>query len=365
MRIGLKQATTLAMVDVSRSPPPRVLHEKPSPALVSVVIVAYQSQDHIGNCLAALSGQSFRDFEVVVYDNASPDGGLNEDAFAAYDLPEARLIRSAVNLGFAGGNNRAAEVCKGRWLVTLNPDAFPAEDWLERLVTAANAHPDFRLFGSKQVDAANPNILDGAGDCYHAMGIAWRGLFDQSAHLAPPSGEVFAPCAAAAMYDRAMFLDVGGFDERFFCYHEDVDLAFRLRLRGERCLQVQEAVVRHVGSASTGRRSDFAIYHGFRNRAWTFVKNMPTLGLVLLGPIHASATLYLLARLYFRNAPEARAARHGVWDAIKGMGPFWADRDVELGRREISHGQLFSAFTWRLDKLTKRKHDVRPLRPGR
>ena len=327
----------------------------------SVVVVAYASRAHIFECLGALAAQTFRDFEVVVFDNASPDGGLTSEELKAFDLPDARLIRSAENLGFAGGNNRAAEIARGRWLITLNPDAFPAPDWLDQLARASRDWPEFRLFGSKQVDAWNPAILDGSGDCYHAIGIAWRGLYDQPARDAPPTGEVFAPCAAAAMYLRAMFLEVGGFDERFFCYHEDVDLAFRLRLRGERCLQVQEAVVRHIGSASTGRRSDFAIYHGFRNRAWTFVKNMPLQGLILLGPVHAMATLYLLARLYFRNAPEARAARMGVWDALVGMGPFWRGRSHTLGHRQIPLTALFSSFTWRLDKLTGREHDVRPV----
>ena len=89
-------------------------------------------------------------------------------------------------------------------------------------------------------------------------------------------GEIFAPCAAAALYRRAAFLEAGGFDEHFFCYMEDVDLGFRLRLLGYRCGYAPAAIVHHVGSGTTGARSPFTVYHGHRNLVWTYVKNMPT-----------------------------------------------------------------------------------------
>jgi N-acetylglucosaminyl-diphospho-decaprenol L-rhamnosyltransferase len=87
---------------------------------------------------------------------------------------------------------------------------------------------------------------------------------------------VFSACGAATLIDRDLFLAMGGFDERFFCYCEDVDLGYRLRLAGETTLLLPAAVVEHVGSASTGVRSDFSIFHGSRNRIWTFIKNTPT-----------------------------------------------------------------------------------------
>ena len=136
--------------------------------------------------------------------------------------------------------------------------------------------PDVAAFASQMRLDATPDRLDGAGDSYHVSGRAWR-----NGHNAPaadwPAGEheVFAPCAAAALYRRAAFEEVGGFDESYFCYFEDVDLGFRLRLHGYRSLYVPSSVVRHVSSALSGYRSDFAVYHGERNSVWTFVKNMP------------------------------------------------------------------------------------------
>ena len=135
-----------------------------------------------------------------------------------------------------------------------------------RSSTPPHDRPGFAAFASQMRLDAAPDRLDGAGDSYHVSGRAWR-----NGHNAPaatwPAGEyeVFAPCAAAALYRRAAFEEVGGFDERYFCYFEDVDLGFRLRLRGHRCLYVPASVVRHVSSALSGYRSDFAVYHGERN----------------------------------------------------------------------------------------------------
>ncbi|MBA4801809.1 MAG: glycosyltransferase family 2 protein [Euryhalocaulis sp.] len=293
---------------------------------VSVIIVAYQSADCLPRCLNALAHQSFRDFEIILIDNASPDGGPDESA-----LPDnARLIRNAENRGFAAANNQGAAEAKGRWIALLNPDAFARPSWLAELVGAAERHPDYRMIGSLQLMDEDDDVLDGAGDVYHASGLAWRGGHGDPAGIAPiRDAEIFGPCAAAALYDREMFLAAGGFDERYFCYFEDVDLALRLNLKGERALIAPRAVVRHVGSASSGgRRSDFAVYHGFRNRLWTFIKCTPALVLPLAVPWHLAATLALLAIHTARGG--GKPAFRGLWDGLRGAGEFWHARKSAL-----------------------------------
>ena len=129
--------------------------------------------------------------------------------------------------------------------------------------------------------------------------------------------DVFAPCAAAALYRRDAFEDVAGFDEKFFCYFEDVDLAFRLRLRGYRCMYVHAAVVNHVSSGLSGYRSDFAVYHGERNMVWTFVKDMP--GPLLWRYLPQHVTLNLAALLFYPWRGQGRAVWRAKFDAIRGL----------------------------------------------
>jgi len=289
---------------------------------VSVIIVTYNSARTIGRCLAALNHQTSRDFEIIVIDNASADGGPDEA-----DLPEnARLIRNAENTGFAAACNQGARMSQARWVAMINPDAYADPKLIETWLDAAARLPDFRMLGALQLMADNPDMMDGAGDVYHASGLAWRGGHGKPAAIAPMRiAEIFGPCGAAALYDREAFLRVGGFDERYFCYFEDVDLALRLRLTGERALIAPAAIVRHVGSVSSGGpRSAFADYHGLRNLIWTFIKTAPAQALPLALPWHGLAVLAVAARFALRG--HGGAAWRAIRDGLSRSGELWAER---------------------------------------
>lgn len=282
------------------------------PSEISVIVVNWNSGPWLARCFTALKEQSFTDFEIIVVDNASTDDSI---ARAIPLLPHARLLPQQRNLGFAAANNLAVCVAKGRWIALLNPDAIPAPDWLACLLAAATAHPEFGFFGSCQLMAERPERLDGIGDAYHISGLAWRIGHDaeiSATHQRPM--EIFSPCAAAAFYRRDLFQAAGGFDERFFCYMEDVDLGFRLRLAGARALYVPDAVVLHAGSASSGRHSDFTVYHSQRNLVWAFAKNMPTSLLLTYLPVHLALNLFAIFHFVLRG--QGRVALKAKWDAL-------------------------------------------------
>ena len=321
------------------------------PAL-SVLIVNYNSGGDLSRCLAALAAQTWRDFEVVLVDNGSTDGSLDQ-ALANASLPALQVIKAGENLGFAAGNNWAAAEARAPLLALLNPDAFAAPGWLAALHDAAQRHPDVAMFGSTQLLDADPGRLDGAGDVYHASGLVWRGAGDVRPEALPAEAEMFCPCAAAALYRAAAFRQAGGFDERFFCYCEDVDLGFRLRLAGQRALQVKAAQVRHKGSATTGRYSPFAAYHGTRNRLWVFVKCMPGPLLALLWPLHLAMSLAMLAQAARRRI--FRPVLRGLADGVRSLGPVLADRRAVQAGRQISWWRLARALRWSPRALLTRR----------
>jgi len=309
---------------------------------ISVLIVAYQSGPTLERCLAGLRAQTFTDFEVLMVDNASSDGA--PQAAVAAD-PSVILLEPGANLGFAAGNNLAAREAKGRWLVLLNPDAYAHPDWLEALVAGATRHPEVRCFTSLQMVADEPGLMDGAGDVMTSAGIPFRGGYRRKRPADLPEGEVFSACGAATMIDRDLFLGVGGFDERFFCYCEDVDLGYRLRLAGEPTLLLPAAVVEHVGSASTGVRSDFAVFHGTRNRIWTFLKNTPPLLLWLTTPLHVMVTFGLLL-LHARRGDAGPVVR-GVKAALKreALDPILTSRRDLQAARKVGSWAILRAMT--------------------
>jgi GT2 family glycosyltransferase len=298
---------------------------------VAVIVVNWNSGGLLEQCLSALREQTLRPKRVFVVDNASTDDSASR---LAERHPGITLVQLGHNAGFAAANNSAARMAEGcQWIALLNPDAVPEPAWLERLITAARANPAYSFFASRLVLAGDTDRLDGAGDVYSVNGLAWRRHHGRSATttaLVPE--EVFSPCAAAALYRRDAFLEAGGFDESYFCYFEDVDLAFRLRLAGHRCLYLPDAIARHVGSASTGRGSDFSVYLGHRNLVWTYVKNMPWLLLAAYLPHHILLNVVSVA--WFSLRGRRRVILRAKRDALRGLPRAWRQRrNIQAARK--------------------------------
>lgn len=314
---------------------------------VTVVIVNWNGEQFIERCLVALLEQTVKPYEIIVVDNASTDSSFD----IVRHFPSVRLLAQDWNTGFARGNNLAINraSAESEWIALLNPDAFPEARWLEECFLFAQCHPRFNFFGSKLVNAAAPALLDGAGDSYHLSGLVWRMGNGSSvpSYMEDDAREIFSPCAAAALYRRSALREMGGFDEDYFCYVEDVDLGFRLRLAGHRCLYVPKSVVHHVGSGTTGgQHSDFAVYHGHRNLVWTFVKNMPGLLFWLLLPLHLA--LNLVSMVWFTFRGQGRVIWRAKRDAVLGLPKMWRKRQQIQKCRIASIGDIWQVLDKRL-----------------
>jgi len=312
----------------------------------SIIIVNWNGEQFLERCLTALMKQTVKPHEIILLDNASTDGSIG----IAQKFPLVRVMALDRNTGFARGNNLAIEAAStdSEWIALINPDAFAEPSWLESLLAAADRNPEFDIFAGKLVNATNPTLLDGAGDAYHISGLVWR-----MEHGCPvPASvdnerEVFSPCAAAALYRRSALDQVGGFDEDYFCYVEDVDLGFRLRLAGYRCLYVPQAIAHHIGSGTTGgQHSDFALYHGHRNLVWTFIKDMPGILFWLLLPLHVA--LNMISIIWFAWRGHGKVVLRAKRDALLGLPLMWRKR------QQIQQARVASVSTiWRqLHKLT-------------
>jgi len=324
----------------------------------SVLVVAYNSGAHLPRCLAALEAQTCRDFEVIVLDNGSTDGTSVD--LSGLTVP-ARLEHSADNLGFAAGNNLLARTARGRWLVLLNPDAFPEPGWLAAVEAAVRRYRGIRVFGSTQLLDERPDLLDGAGDHYSPLGLAWRGDRMRPASVMTEDGEVMGPCAAAGIYHRDAFHGVGGFAERFFCYYEDVDLGLRLRLNGERCIQLADARVRHVASAIAGTNSDFSRYHITRNRIWTFLRCMPAPVFQLVLPLLLAQLALIVVLGPVRGDGPVR--RRAIRDAFVNLRTVLKERAEIQRNRKAGLAGFLEALSWNPAKLRGARGDRRRIRP--
>lgn len=304
---------------------------------VGVVIVNWNGHPHVGNCLDALERQTLRPQRIVVVDNASHDGSAE---YIEKQFPAVEVIRLKENRGFAAANNLAFEQLDGvEWIALLNPDAFPEPDWLQRLVEATRRHTGYGSYSSKLVMDEESGNLDGAGDVYHVCGLGWRRCHGQPKVACGDSErEVFGACAAAALYKKSALDAVGGFDADYFCYFEDMDLSFRLRLRGFGCMYVPTAVARHVGSATTGKKSDFSVFYGHRNMVWTFFKNMP--GPLLALYILQHILINIVSVLQYAAQGRGRLVLKAKFEALRGLGRVWAKRRQVQAARTATCRQI-------------------------
>jgi len=307
-----------------------------------IVVVAYRSKDHLQACLDAVAAQTFSDFEVIVVDNDCPDNSTG-----SLVLPDQRfhILRAGYNAGFAGGTNLGAAGSTAPWIITLNPDTLPAPDWLAELYKAAERQPEAAVLSSTLVSMKNAAVSDGFGDVMSIYGIAWRGGTGRPVQELPQQDAfVFGACAAAAAYRHDVFEAMAGFDEGFFCYLEDVDLAFRIQNAGLDCLQVRNALVAHAGSASSAGQREFPVYQSYKNGLRVIVRNAPALVLPIMLPGYLTAQVYIILRNL--GKPETKARLSGLKAAIPALGDAWRTRKQSRARATISSWALMKRLAW-------------------
>ena len=267
--------------------------------------------EHLPGCLQALSEQTFADFETVIVDNASSDGSVGY----LRDRSEVRLVELDANRGFPGACNAGiAAASASDYVVLLNNDTAAAPDWLERLVAAMDASPEYAWGSSKLVSFDAPNVVDSAGHVYSLwVGAAHNIGQGEEASRFTTSHRVFGATAAASIYRRSLFEDIGVLDEEFFFIHEDTDFDLRANAAGHRCLFVADAIVRHKRGASYEVDPKIHLM-GVRNRIWT-TRSMPTLVMLLWFATKAlRAFRWIPARLMGRRT--STRAEASAWQDV-------------------------------------------------
>lgn len=267
---------------------------------LTIAILSWNGRQHLETCLPAVMSQRLTgwDWEVLVLDNGSSDG-TGEWLRTAF--PQVRLIESSVNLGFCAGNNRLVEMAEGEFIVFLNNDTRPREDWLSRLSDSLAAAPE-------DVAAISGKIVDWSGKCLdfgrglmtfdgHAFQQDFGCPLDE-AQVPADGGELLFACGGNMIIRKRIFEEVGGFDAGYFAYLEDVDLGWRLWSAGYRVLFAAEAVVHHrsmatsqlLGNHNRGflfeRNAYLTAYKNYDDEHWA--KMMPA---VLLTLQHRTQTL--------------------------------------------------------------------------
>ncbi|MFZ5917797.1 MAG: glycosyltransferase family 2 protein [Chloroflexota bacterium] len=298
------------------------------PKLVCVIIPTWNGRAFLAYCLPAVAAQLGAEAELVVVDNGSQDGTAD---WLAQHFPRVRLLRNPTNLGFAVAVNQGIRATASEFVVLLNDDTVVDDGWLAALIQAAGSDPDVGMCACHILRADAPHLFDSAGIEVDWAGVAWNRWAGDPAETHPglEPEAVFGACGAAALYRRAMLDQIGLFDEDFFAYYEDVDLAWRARRAGWRCLYVPRARLLHAHSGTGRRVPELKRYLIGRNKLWTLVKNYPLAWLCWRWPLILliDAAMAVGMALKERNGASLR----GRWDALRALPRFWRKRTPGAG----------------------------------
>lgn len=240
----------------------------------SILIVNWNGENNIEECLISISKQNYKNFEVIVIDNASTDNSL---LIIERKFGFVKLIKNQTNIGFAKANNIGLEYSKGKYIVTLNNDLIIDELWLEKMVGCLNKYPEIGLCACKMKSYYRRDIIDRAGDYYTIAGTGvMYGNNEKDGKKFDEKKYIFGACAGAAIYRKSMLKEIGFFDEDFFLLYEDIDLSFRAQLHGYKCLYIPDAIAYHKCGDSIKKVNKKAMYFGYRNIEYAYIKNFPT-----------------------------------------------------------------------------------------
>ena len=242
--------------------------------VLSAIVVSYERRDLLDACLSSLESAVEAlpaDAEVLVVDNASKDGAPE---LVAGRFPDTRLIVLPANLGFPAAVNAGIREARGDWILVLNNDTELEPDALAEMLQVGESDPGVGSVAPQIRFAGASDVLNSTGIEIDALGVA----SDRLLGLPPNASEdrpteVFGASGGAALYRRGMLEDIGWLDESFFLYLEDVDLAWRARMRGWRSLYAPRAVVHHHHSATSLHGSRLKYFHTGRNRVRLLAKN--------------------------------------------------------------------------------------------
>ncbi len=280
----------------------------------TVIIPNYNGLKFLGPCLSSLKAQTADDFRIIIVDNGSTDGSaewLKENKIPCIFMPE--------NTGFSAAVNTAIKVSETEYVILLNNDTIAEPGFVAELESVMDRGKNVFSASSMMVNYSDPERIDDAGDMYSIMGWAFQRGTDRpvKGYLCPC--RIFAACGGAAIYRREVFEEIGYFDEMHFAYLEDIDIGYRAKLYGYENVYCPDAVVRHIGSATSGSKyNPFKVRLSARNNIYLNYKNMSNWQLVVNSPALIAGNI--IKSIFFAKKGYLKDYLAGLYEGLRTVG---------------------------------------------
>lgn len=280
----------------------------------TVIIPNFNGIKFIDNCMKALERETSTKYHICVVDNGSTDGSKE---WVKKNFPYVQVVALPENTGFCGAVNAGIKASKTPYVILLNNDTEVEYGFVKELEDALENEKKSFSVSAKMIDLNKPEILDGAGDLYCALGWAFaRGKGKMVKGNYEKTEEIFSACGGAVIYRKSILDEIGIFDENHFAYLEDCDLGYRAQIFGYRNYYTPKAVVKHAGSGVSGsKHNEFKVSLSSKNSIYLIYKNMPVIQQVLNLPFLIPG--FLVKYLFFIKKGLGNTYRKGIISGIK------------------------------------------------
>ncbi len=318
--------------------------------LVSIIIVNWNGLSQMEECLDSLSKISYKNYEVIVSDNGSTDGSLQYFTKIKNKFPKLLIIKNGKNLGFAEGNNIGLENSKGTLILLLNNDVLVSPGFLEPLVKRLSIDKKVGGIQPKIMSYPKKEIIDSVGSYLLDTGFLYH--FGHNKPDNPKYNkekEIFSMKGACMLFRKSVLDRTGFFDKDYFAYFEETDLCQRIWILGYKVLYTSTSKIYHKGGETAKKlNNSFVLYHSYKNRIYTYLKNLELKTILLVLPVHL-IFCELASIVYFLTFQLSAAI--AIQKAI-----FWNLlnlRKVKKGREFINSIRKISDSSY-LPKVTRR-----------
>lgn len=282
--------------------------------LVSIIILNYNGKKWLEGLLPTVRKIKYKPLEVIVVNNGSSDDSAK---LLMEKFPEVRVLEIKKNIGFAGGNNRGVKFAKGKYILVLNNDTKTTPNLLNPLVDIMEKNPDIGVVQPKMLSMRDHKFLDCVASFYTSTGFLYHYGYMQEAKKKKYNKVLscYSIKGACMFLRREDYLNLGGFDEDFVCYVEETDLCHRFLLSGKKIIYCPDSFIYHWGGGdmSIMEKSETTAFRSFRNRFYSYFKNLSPWELIKILPINlVLSEIYIVKTLFSNKYKNAVAAQLGT-----------------------------------------------------
>jgi len=328
---------------------------------VTLIVLNHNSLDKFGEdaykYLESIIGTDYDNLEIVIVDNGSTDGSIDEIERRFKSLNNVKIVRSYTNLGYAGGNNLGFKLYgrKAKYVAFINNDVEVEKDWLKKIIEVMEEDPKIAAAQPKILQLKKRELIDSLGGLIDRLGRAYdlfHNLRDKKNMI--KSFEVFYARGAAIIIRSEIFDKIGGFDPDYFIYYEETDLCWRIRLLGYRVVTVPTSKIYHLGGGTTGGPTLKTIYLRRRNQLTTLLKNYSLKNILKYVPFLLILYVgYALKRLIIgKDIAMLKTYVSAILWNLKNLKKVIIKRKIVQGSRRISDDEIIRHM------MTPRKYDM-------